>query len=116
MSVDPDDVTRFAIRNLGAADMTYGSAVLPGAMVLVAYLSKEHDVEGMEQKPSAMIPILDSLWWAVIRSRSLTFFYRECLPEKRSAEENSLNWGMEDSVSTVKRVGTRSARSENNED
>lgn len=38
MSVDPDDVTRFAIRNLGAPDITYGSAVLPGAMFLVAYL------------------------------------------------------------------------------
>ena len=38
MSVDPDDVTRFAIRNLGAEDITYGSAVLPGAMVLAAYL------------------------------------------------------------------------------
>ncbi len=34
MSVDPDDVTRFAIRELGAADITYGSAVLPGAMFL----------------------------------------------------------------------------------
>ncbi len=38
MSVDPDDVTRFAIRELGARDITYGSAVLPGAMFLVAYL------------------------------------------------------------------------------
>ena len=38
MSVDPDDVTRFAIRKLGAIDITYGSAVLPGAMFLVAYL------------------------------------------------------------------------------
>lgn len=38
MSVDPDDVTRFAIRGLGATDITYGSAVLPGAMVLVGYL------------------------------------------------------------------------------
>lgn len=38
MSVDPDDVTRFAIRNLGATDITYGSAVLPGAMFLIAYL------------------------------------------------------------------------------
>jgi molybdenum cofactor synthesis domain-containing protein len=38
MSVDPDDVTRFAIRNLGAEDITYGSAVLPGAMFLTAYL------------------------------------------------------------------------------
>lgn len=38
MSVDPDDVTRFAIRNFGVEDITYGSAVLPGAMFLVAYL------------------------------------------------------------------------------
>jgi hypothetical protein len=38
MSVDPDDVTRFAISRLGAVDTAYGSAVLPGAMVLVAYL------------------------------------------------------------------------------
>jgi len=38
MSVDPDDVTRFAIRNLGASTITYGSAVLPGSMVLVACL------------------------------------------------------------------------------
>lgn len=38
MSVDPDDVTRFAIRELGAQDFTYGSAVLPGAMFLIAYL------------------------------------------------------------------------------
>ncbi len=41
MSVDPDDVTRFAIRNLGASDITYGSAVLPGAMFLVAYVDAE---------------------------------------------------------------------------
>ncbi|MBA4373925.1 MAG: molybdopterin-binding protein [Thermodesulfovibrio sp.] len=38
MSVDPDDVTRFAIRNLGATGLTYGSAVLPGAMFLVGYI------------------------------------------------------------------------------
>lgn len=36
MSVDPDDVTRFAIHNLGAEEITYGSAVLPGAMFLSA--------------------------------------------------------------------------------
>jgi molybdenum cofactor synthesis domain-containing protein len=40
MSVDPDDVTRFAIRSIGATDITYGSAILPGAMVLVGYLEK----------------------------------------------------------------------------
>lgn len=38
MSVDPDDVTRHAVRGLGATDMAYGSAVLPGSMFLVAYI------------------------------------------------------------------------------
>jgi len=40
MSVDPDDVTRFAIRNLGVSEMYYGSPVLPGAMFLIAYIEK----------------------------------------------------------------------------
>lgn len=44
MSVDPDDVTRFAVRNLGAADLTYGSPVLPGAMVLVGYIGQQSAV------------------------------------------------------------------------
>jgi molybdenum cofactor synthesis domain-containing protein len=39
MSVDPDDVTRYAIKSLGAQDIVYGSAVLPGAMFLVGYVS-----------------------------------------------------------------------------
>lgn len=38
MSVDPDDVTRHAIRQAGATEVYYGSAVLPGAMFLVAYI------------------------------------------------------------------------------
>jgi molybdenum cofactor synthesis domain-containing protein len=54
MSVDPDDVTRFAIRNLGATDMTYGSAVLPGAMFLIAYLCRDDG----PTRPSEIIPIL----------------------------------------------------------
>ena len=65
MSVDPDDVTRFAIRELGADDITYGSAVLPGAMFLVGYIRKERSAESMGQKtsapcalPSAEVPIL----------------------------------------------------------
>lgn len=67
MSVDPDDVTRFAIRSLGAADITYGSAVLPGAMFLVAYVEKGHRSWVMGQRkdeldpgclPPAPIPIL----------------------------------------------------------
>jgi hypothetical protein len=52
MSVDPDDVSRFAVRNLGATDITYGSAVLPGAMFLVAYL----DIDGQPSVPILGIP------------------------------------------------------------
>lgn len=37
MSVDPDDVTRHAIRLAGADALYYGAAVLPGAMFQVAY-------------------------------------------------------------------------------
>jgi molybdopterin biosynthesis enzyme len=40
MSVDPDDVTRYAVRRLGARDLVYGSPVLPGAMVLVGYIER----------------------------------------------------------------------------
>jgi len=52
MSVDPDDVTRFAIRELGATDITYGSAVLPGAMFLVAYLEQGPGARGQGQGTS----------------------------------------------------------------
>jgi hypothetical protein len=38
MSVDPDDVTRHGICQAGADELHYGSAVLPGAMFLIAYL------------------------------------------------------------------------------
>jgi hypothetical protein len=52
MSVDPDDVTRFAIRRLGATDISYGSAVLPGAMFLLAYVENgnEHSAADREFK------------------------------------------------------------------
>jgi hypothetical protein len=52
MSVDPDDITRFAIQRLGATDITYGSAVLPGAMFLVAYLDKQSVVSGSCSHPA----------------------------------------------------------------
>jgi hypothetical protein len=38
MSVDPDDVTRLAIRQTGATEIHYGAAALPGAMFLVAWV------------------------------------------------------------------------------
>jgi hypothetical protein len=62
MSVDPDDVTRFAIKNLGAVDMTYGSAVLPGAMFLIAYISVEVRKSGSSlvnpDESSGPVPVL----------------------------------------------------------
>jgi molybdenum cofactor synthesis domain-containing protein len=38
MSVDPDDLTPSAVRKAGAEIVTYGAPVLPGAMLMVAYL------------------------------------------------------------------------------
>jgi hypothetical protein len=62
MSVDPDDVTRFAIRSLGAEEITYGSAVLPGAMFLIAYIRAEEQKSGRaeveDSETSGLIPIL----------------------------------------------------------
>lgn len=40
MSVDPDDRTPGAIKDTGARIVTYGAPVLPGAMLLLAYLEK----------------------------------------------------------------------------
>ncbi|MDF2674519.1 MAG: putative molybdopterin binding domain protein [Clostridiales bacterium] len=37
MSVDPDDLTPSGIKNSGAEIITYGTPVLPGAMLLMAY-------------------------------------------------------------------------------
>lgn len=38
MSVDPDDRTPFAIKKTGAAIVSHGTPVLPGSMLLIAYL------------------------------------------------------------------------------
>ncbi len=68
MSVDPDDVTRFAIRNLGVEEFIYGSPVLPGSMFLVAYLNRvkssglrvESEIQNSKLKTQnlELIPIL----------------------------------------------------------
>jgi formylmethanofuran dehydrogenase subunit E len=39
LSVDPDDVTRQALADAGAADMLYGTPILPGAMTLLAHIN-----------------------------------------------------------------------------
>ena len=36
--MDPDDVTRSAIRNVGACIVTYGAPAQPGNMFMMAYL------------------------------------------------------------------------------
>jgi hypothetical protein len=53
MSVDPDDVTRFAIRSLGAVDITYGAAVLPGAMFLIGYLEEGRQIDAETRRRGA---------------------------------------------------------------
>ncbi|NOY52224.1 MAG: molybdopterin-binding protein [Deltaproteobacteria bacterium] len=40
MSVDPDDVTCHAIEDAGADPVIYGASVLPGAMLMVAYIGE----------------------------------------------------------------------------
>jgi molybdenum cofactor synthesis domain-containing protein len=56
MSVDPDDVTRFAIRQLGASEITYGSPVLPGSMFLVAYLERAQGLSYTNHGREAVAP------------------------------------------------------------
>ncbi len=53
MSVDPDDVTRFAIRRICAKEITYGSAVLPGAMFLIGYISAEARKRGSDEEENS---------------------------------------------------------------
>jgi hypothetical protein len=48
MSVDPDDNTPGAIKRAGARIVTYGSPVLPGAMLLVGYFDQGVDGEKLE--------------------------------------------------------------------
>ena len=47
MSVDPDDNTPTAIRNSGADVVAYGAPVLPGSMIMLAYLSGDIPVLGL---------------------------------------------------------------------
>lgn len=47
MSVDPDDRTPLAIKNTGAAIVSYGAPVLPGAMFLVAYAEDGRPICGL---------------------------------------------------------------------
>lgn len=60
MSVDPDDVTRFAIRQLGATEIIYGSPVLPGSMFLVAYVERGKKDKGSISMDSPAVPPKDT--------------------------------------------------------
>ena len=54
MSVDPDDNTPGAIKRAGARIVTYGSPVLPGAMLLVGYF----DETGADGAVTRSVPVL----------------------------------------------------------
>lgn len=47
MSVDPDDTTPTAIKNIGADLITYGVPVLPGAMFLLSYYQGDIPIIGL---------------------------------------------------------------------
>ena len=47
MSVDPDDLTPLAIKNTGAAIVSYGAPVLPGAMFMLAYYQGDIPIIGL---------------------------------------------------------------------
>ena len=47
MSVDPDDKTPLGIKNTGARVVSYGAPVLPGAMLMLAYLDEQTPVVGL---------------------------------------------------------------------
>ena len=47
MSVDPDDKTPAAIREVASSVVTYGAPVLPGAMILLAYINDRIPILGL---------------------------------------------------------------------
>lgn len=58
LSVDPDDVTRFALEDAGMSDILYGAPILPGAMTLIGKI-RNSDVLGVPagalySKPAAL--------------------------------------------------------------
>lgn len=63
MSVDPDDVTRLAVEAAGAEITAYGSAVLPGAMFMAAYM--QPDEEGFR------LPVLGVPACGIYHSRTI---------------------------------------------
>ena len=56
MSVDPDDRTPLAIRNTGARIVSYGAPVLPGAMFLLSYFSRENADGSRTEIPVVGLP------------------------------------------------------------
>lgn len=60
LSVDPDDVTRFAVKKL-AREIIYGSPVLPGAMFMLAYLDNEFtnaSTMSLDKADNISIPVI----------------------------------------------------------
>ena len=54
MSVDPDDRTPLAIKNVAEDIVTYGAPVLPGAMFMLAYYNGDIPVMGIAGAASCM--------------------------------------------------------------
>lgn len=82
MSVDPDDRTPLAIRNVAGSVVSYGAPVLPGAMFLLAYYGGDLPIMGL---PGCVMyakrTIFDLLLPRVVAGEILTADDLNCLGE-----------------------------------
>ena len=100
MSVDPDDVTREGILLAGATDVVYGTPVLPGAMFLSGNIG---------DRPVLGLPACGMFHKITV----LDLILPRILCGRRSAGNNSPNWGMVACAAIVRPVAIRNAISAN---
>lgn len=72
MSVDPDDVTSYAIRKVSTKVITYGTPVLPGAMFMLAYRDKTPILGVPACGMFSKVTVLDVILPRVIANENVT--------------------------------------------
>ena len=76
-SVDPDDITRVATRNLGATDISYGLPVLPGSMSLVSYIKKVQSERAMtKSKEDSRLTARDPEFVPVLSASARALYHK----------------------------------------
>ncbi|MBC8014517.1 MAG: molybdopterin-binding protein [Sporomusaceae bacterium] len=75
MSVDPDDVTPAGVRKAGAEVAVYGTPVLPGAMLMVAYLGAAAIIGIPACGMFSKVTVLDVILPKVLAGESITRQY-----------------------------------------